>query len=146
MKWNWGSKLFIGAALFMIMLIVFGVLMMRESISLVERDYYPKGLDFQNQIERRNNGLEYAADIKVEYVNQQILLILPDRFLSNGLKGSLHMYNRNDDAKDAMFDFSFTGDSILVFPAASLNGRYLAKVSWSFNEQEYYVEKSLTVQ
>lgn len=146
MKWNWGTKLFIGAALFMIMLIVFGVLMMRESISLVERDYYPKAQDFQKQIERRNNGFEYAADIKVDYSNNQILLTFPDRFLSDGLKGSLHMYNRNDDAKDAMFDFSFTGDSIFVFPATSLNGRYLAKISWSFSDQEYYVEKSLTVQ
>lgn len=146
MKWNWGSKLFIGAALFMIMLIVFGVLMMRESISLVERDYYPKGLDFQNQIERRNNGLAFADNLKIEWANNQLLLFMPEAFLTDGMKGSLHLYNRADDTRDAYFDFAYTGDSVIVFNAATIPGRYLAKITWTLNNKEYYVEKSLLVQ
>ncbi len=146
MKWNWGTKLFIGAALFMIMLIVFGVLMMRESVSLVERDYYPKAQDFQKQIERRNNGLEYASGIKVEWIDDHIVLTFPTEFLAEGMEGSLLMYNRNDDAKDTMYDFSFSGDSVFSFPASNLRGRYLAKITWSFRGQEFYLEKSLNLQ
>ncbi|MBK9292709.1 MAG: FixH family protein [Bacteroidetes bacterium] len=143
MKWNWGTKLFIGAALFMIMLIVFGVLMMRESIPLVERDYYPKGQEFQKQIERRDNGLPYVDAVNVEVSDGQLLMVLPAEFLKEGLNGKLYMYNRMDDTRDASFEFAYHNDSVFVFEAGGLKGRYLAKITWSFGDREYYVEKSL---
>jgi hypothetical protein len=143
MKWNWGTKLFIGAALFMIMLIAFGVLMMQESISLVERDYYPKGQEFQKQIERRDNGLIYASETKIEWVNGQLQLSLPPEFNIDGLSGTLHMYNRTDDTKDAVYQFSYKSDSLYLFAATNLHGRYLAKINWAVDGKEYYVEKSI---
>ncbi|HMM12014.1 MAG TPA: FixH family protein [Bacteroidales bacterium] len=146
MKWNWGSKLFIAAALFMIMLIVFGVLMMRESIPLVESDYYPKGQEFQKQIERRNNGLAYADAIRIEQHEESVLMYLPDDFLKEGLKGNLHMYNRYDDTKDSFYEFAYNGDSVFMFAVPGFSGRYLAKISWVMDDQEYYVEKSVTLQ
>lgn len=146
MKWNWGTKLFIAGALFMVMLIAFGLLMMRESISLVERDYYPKAQEFQKQIEMRDNGLLFASEVNIIWADNQLQLELPPLFNKAGLSGNLLMYNRSDDTKDASYEFSYTGDSIYMFSAASLRGRYIARITWTDGVKEYFVEKSISIQ
>lgn len=145
MKWNWGTKLFVGAALFMVMLIAFGVLMMRESISLVERDYYPKAQEFQKQIEKRDNGLPFASEVMITWADDQLQLTLPPMFNKEGVTGNLLMYNRSDDTRDAAFEFSYNGDSLYIFSAAALRGRYLARITWSDGIKAYFVEKSISI-
>ena len=54
MKWNWGTKLFIFTALFMIFMVILAVLSFRQDLHLVENDYYPKALEFQKKIDKMN--------------------------------------------------------------------------------------------
>ena len=58
-KWNWGTKLVIAIILFMGFIFVLVYLSTQNTIDLVERDYYPKGLKYQNRIEEIKNASMY---------------------------------------------------------------------------------------
>ena len=51
MKWNWGTKLFIAIVIFMGFIFVLVYMRTRHDVSLVENDYYPKGLKYQDRLE-----------------------------------------------------------------------------------------------
>ena len=56
MKWNWGTKIFIAIVLFMGLIIGFVIVSMKQTYYLVEKDYYPKGLEYQKQIDKETNA------------------------------------------------------------------------------------------
>ncbi|MDD4086929.1 MAG: FixH family protein [Bacteroidales bacterium] len=145
MKWNWGTKLFIWTAAFMIMLIVFAVLMMREQISLVEPDYYPKGQTHEALIEKRRNALSLSEQIKVEVVDGKLVIQFPEELEPNDITGEVQLYHVVDDSKDALYRLEADSDGRVNIVVASLKGRYTLKIDWRYKETNYYTEKQINI-
>lgn len=145
MKWNWGTKLFIWTAAFMIMLIVFAVLMMREQISLVEPDYYPKGQTHEELIEKRRNALSLSEQIKVEVADGRLVIQFPEELEPNDITGEVQLYHVVDDSKDALYRLEADSDGRVNIVVASLKGRYTLKIDWRYKETNYYTEKQINI-
>jgi len=138
MKWNWGTKLAIAMAAFMIMIIIFATLMMRESVDLVEKDYYPKGQAFQDLIQKKSNAEPFAEQIQLEKKDGVLQIHFPEFFTPSGLKGSVFFYNRVIDSGDMTYVLTATTDGAFTVPLDGLSGRYIEGVP-------YFVEKSLDI-
>ncbi len=145
MKWNWGTKLFILTAAFMIMLIIFAVLMIREEINLVEPDYYPKGQTHQELIEKRQNASSLSDQIQVKVENGQLKLVFPDVLGSEEISGKIHLYHIAEESKDAVFEINPDTNNVVVFNVANLQGRYKLKMDWEHNGSAYYTEKQINI-
>jgi len=145
MKWNWGTKLAIAMAAFMIMIIIFATLMMRESVDLVERDYYPKGQAFQDLIQKKSNAEPYAEQIQLIAKDGALQINFPDFFIPSNLKGTVFFYNRVKDTGDMTYELSSNPDGAFVVPIAGLSGRYIVKIDWEYEGISYFVEKSFDV-
>ncbi len=143
MKWNWGTKLMIAMAAFMVMVIIFVVLMMRESVSLVERDYYPKGQTHQELIIKKTNAGSIGNEINLVKKDGKLLLVFPERFNPTLISGTVHMYHRIDDTMDLFTELASNNDGAFDISVTGLNGRYIAKIDWSYEGTDYYVEKSV---
>lgn len=143
MKWNWGTKLMIAMAAFMIMVIIFVVLMMRESVSLVERDYYPKGQIHQELIDKKINAGSIDNEIELVKKDGKLLLIFPEIFNPSLISGTVHMYHRIDDTMDLFTELEANSDGAFDVSVTGLTGRYIAKIDWAYEGTGYYVEKSV---
>ena len=55
-KWNWGTGILIGIIAFMAFIIGLVYFSVQQNFDLVERDYYPKALEYQQQIRSEWNG------------------------------------------------------------------------------------------
>ncbi|MBG0782149.1 MAG: FixH family protein [Bacteroidales bacterium] len=145
MKWNWGTKLFIWTAAFMIMLIVFAVLMMREEISLVEPDYYPKGQTHQELIDKRRNARSLSEQISLNLDDEVLLLQFPAALEPKSISGNVQLYHVAEQDKDALFELNPDTSGLMRIEVGSLHGRYILKIDWKYLETTYYTEKQVNI-
>ncbi len=145
MKWNWGTKLMLAMAAFMVMLITFAVLMMKEEINLVDKEYYPKGQAYQEMIGKKERAAVFADSIVAVEQQQQIVLSFPASVAPEKIRGTLHFYDRMQQAGDRFFDLKAPTNGQFVFPINELHGRYILKIDWEYEGQTYYNEIKLTL-
>ncbi|RZL34263.1 MAG: nitrogen fixation protein FixH, partial [Pedobacter sp.] len=77
---NWGTKLVLGMAAFMLFVIGMVVYMFRVhgNDSLVEEDYYEKGLDYDKEYDAKRNTLLDKAEPSVKIEASKIIIQLKD--------------------------------------------------------------------
>ncbi|MBE0637253.1 MAG: FixH family protein [Bacteroidales bacterium] len=145
MKWNWGSKLAVAMAAFMIMVIIFGVVMFREGVDLVESDYYPKGQAHQELINKRNNAAGFADQISLN-VDQGIIRIgFPELFDPSKMEGTVLFYQRTSDQYDKLVKLAVDTSHFFSFPTKGLTGRYIVKIDWTYEGEGFYLEKTMNL-
>jgi len=145
MKWNWGTKLALAMAAFMIMVIVFVVLMFRESVDLVEKDYYPKGQAYQQQIDKKNNAAGMEELVSLGMNDGFVEVKFPGNMMPDSIRGEVQFYNRVTDLKDRFASLRVDSAHVFRYPSADLHGRYLVKIDWTYLGTPYYLEKSITI-
>jgi len=145
-RWNWGTWAMTGLAGLMLMIILLVVRMAQEDVSLVEKDYYPRGLAYQELIDKVGNTLPYASEIVVSHENDTILVAFPGFFRPEGVEGVVHFYHRVTDAKDAYARLRLGEDGVFAYPSHEMKGRYILKIDWTQDGAAYYTEKSITLE
>ncbi len=145
MKWNWGSKIVVAMAAFMIMIIIMVVYMFQQDISLVESDYYPRGQAHQEMIDKTMNTVPYASEIIAGHQNGTIVIRFPGFFRPQAVKGEVHFYHRITDTRDRFTELRLDENGVFSFPAEGLLGRYIIKIDWEQDGIGYYTEKSMTI-
>lgn len=143
MKWNWGTKLVLAMAAFMTMVIVFVILMMRENIALVEKDYYPKGQVHQELLDKKRNADNIGQLIKLEKTFNGLQLVFPEHLNAEKISGQIHFYHRIDDQLDQTFELKDNDSAGFLLPVEGMAGRYIAKIDWQYEGVAYYVEKTI---
>lgn len=145
-KWNWGTKLVLAMAAFMIMVIALVVVMFQQDVSLVEADYYPRGQAYQEMIQKTQNTIPYATDITASYENGIILISFPDFFKPDDVDGTVHFYKRTSDTGDRYAMLTLDQNNAFTYKAVGLKGRYIIKIDWVQDGVGYYTEKNLTIE
>lgn len=147
MKWNWGTKIFIAIILFMSMMIVLVILTMRQSYDLVEKDYYPKGLEYQKKIDKETNAKNIGEMIQVENKGTGIILLFPLAFEPETINGTIIFYRPSDGTKDVSYPIKLDSNRKMTVPTNNLaHGRYLIKIDYNSNNKGYYQEETLFVE
>jgi hypothetical protein len=138
-KWNWGTKLTLFILLFMGFIFVLVYLSTQNSIILVEKDYYPKGLKFQDRIDERSNAHFLKDGFELNQEEEFVVLSLPEIHPDTG---TVVFYRYNDNLLDLTIPINPDTLWTMRFPVSSFKkGKYLLKVHWFEKEKGYYVEK-----
>lgn len=144
-KWNWGTKLAVAMASFMLMVIAFGVVMFNEGVDLVEKDYYPKGQAHQELINKRNNAAEFADQITLTVEQGIVSINFPNNFEPSKIDGTVHFYQRTTDKYDRLVKLTVDTNHFFSYPSKSLSGRYIVKIDWTYEGEAFYVEKTMNL-
>ena len=142
-KWNWGTKLLIAIIIFMSFIFVLVFLTTQNTINLVEKDYYPKGLKYQTRIDEIKKATLVKEQFNVIQKDGLIVLSLPE---INADSGSIVFFRPSDQLLD--FTSSINPDSLgkIYFSYNNFKkGKYLIKVHWYKNGEGYYIEKRFFV-
>src|SRR5690606_31910354 len=94
---NWGMKIVVGMATFMLFIIGAGVYMIsKDSDSLLDEDYYEKGLAYDDVYERKQNLLDDGAKPVVRLEKDTLVVV----FTRPRNKGQLSFKRPSDGRQD----------------------------------------------
>jgi hypothetical protein len=145
-KWNWGTGIFLAGSVFMLMIIVFVYFMFKQNFDLVEKDYYPKSLEFQQKVDKTRNSAELHEKVKVNVSGSDINFVFPSSFKANELKGTIFFYRPSEKKRD--FSIAINADTAgnMFFDLDKLyKGYYIIKIDYTYQDKGFYQEESLVV-
>ncbi|RZM21604.1 MAG: nitrogen fixation protein FixH [Pedobacter sp.] len=134
---NWGTKLIIGMLLFMSFIVVLGVLMFRsETDALVEKDYYEKGLKYDE---------DYVRKVRVETDHAKPSISLRDKTLSitfhTESTGNVKMMRSANKELDRQVNFHTTNKNFNLDISGFAGGPWKLLISWQNEDGTRYLSE-----
>jgi hypothetical protein len=138
-KWNWGT----GITLFIIIFMVFTLWKVyratQHPVMLVEKDYYPRGLQYQQRIDERHNARLFRAKFQVYEQNKEIIIHFPPLHPDSS---NFTFFRPSDANFDLSFPFQPDSLGLMHLPLRKFEkGKYILKIYWEEDGKKYYVEK-----
>jgi len=138
-KWNWGTKLALWITAFILFMLGLVFMTLMNDVTLVEKDYYPKGLDYQTRInEMENARLENAVFIVTQKENE-IEITFPDVKADSG---EINFFRPSDNTMDRVVSFDDSDNGIKHLDISDFHkGKYILKIKWKKGDTAYYLEQ-----
>ncbi len=138
-KWNWGTKLVIWIVAFILFILTLVYMSLSYDVNLVERDYYPKGLKYQNRINAIENARNIVATIKISQNKDDVYLTLNN---INPDSGNINFFRPSDNSYDRIYELDNPEQKEIIIPRSEfILGKYIIKCNWWMDNREYYVEQ-----
>ena len=145
-KFNWGTGILITIIVFMIITISTVVFLMNQDVDLVATDYYNKGIQHQEQIDRlkRTNSMDEVVQINPE--NGFVRLVFPKSFTQKNFSGTIQFYRPSNSKKDFSLPISIDTTAQQIVSTQNLEkGYWTVKLNWIQDSVEYYKESSFVI-
>ena len=119
---------------------------MNQDVSLETDNYYTKGIQYQEQIDKINRTKNLPEQIEVSVTKSGIAFSFPKIFSANEFQGKIFLYRPDNKLKDFTVDVSpDTSLSQLISTTDLDRGLWKIKVNWSAKGNSYYNEKLIMV-
>ncbi len=141
MKFHWGHAIFLFIIMFLAAMTWIIVFAFSQKVNLVTPEYYPKGVDYEEQINKVRNTAKLKHKIRFEKQNNKLIFIFPDEINTDSITGTIQFYYITDFEKDRKVDIKpdTTGKQEIDI-TNYLSGRYIIKIDWASNSNGYYQE------
>ena len=146
-KFNWGTGIFIFIALFLLANFFVIYKSLQQKYDLVEKEYYPQGLEYQKQIDRFANANSLSSEIKISESGNELLITYPNELKGKMITGKVIFFRPSDENAD--FSDSIKFDTLLIQRIPSkkmISGKYIAKFFWKMDGKEFAQESTLRVE
>ena len=138
-KWNWGTKLTIAIILFMSLIFFLVYLSTQYPVDLVEKDYYPKGLKYQERIDEITNAQPFKDQVRAYQDSDAVIVTFPK---INPDTGTITFYRPSDIHLDRIYEINTDSLNRMSFPKSEFKkGKYYLKIYWEESGKAYYIEK-----
>lgn len=146
MKLNWGTFLAMGMATFIIFIVSLGIRMAMSSDSVEEKNYYEKGLRYDERINSEKNTAALSIKPVILFLaqNNTLQINMPDKMTVESAE--LLLYKPDAAASDVHADVSVLRQtSTAEIDLKGLpSGRWIAKFNWQSKGKPYYLETPFT--
>jgi hypothetical protein len=141
MKINWGTGIFIFLVIFFIAIFSFVYFAFMQEVDLVEDDYYPRELTYEQQIEKRQNLKQLGEEIRIIQNNKMLTLNFPASQNLGKIEGEILIYRPSDSKADLKYKIKIDSlNSQTIIADKLLTGKYIVKVDWSYQNKKFYQE------
>lgn len=137
---NWGVKIVIFLAAFMIFIIGSVIYMIStDTDGLEENDYYEQALNYDDTYDRKQNTRDDKAEptLKIEEGELKI------DFTASIKKGNLVLRRLSDRSKDQNIDFSTDEKTYYVDLSKLDSGMWMCILTWENKGKEYLFEEDI---
>ena len=122
------------------------VFLMNQDVDLVASDYYDKGIQHQDQIDRVNRTNVMDEKVLINLESGSIRLVFPKEFAQKNLNGTVQFYRPSDSKKDYAIPISIDTSAQQLIPTQNLEkGYWKVKLNWIQDSVEYYKESSFVI-
>lgn len=141
---NWGKWIVVSFLLFAGLMGVIVTISMRQDVNLVSTQYYQDDLDFQQQLDRKNNTASLVKQPEITLTEQQLSVSFPEN--TSIESGVIKLFRPSTDKLDQNFVLKSSSASTQVFALNLLDkGAYRIKMTWKMDDKEYYLEKFVVI-
>jgi hypothetical protein len=146
MKMNWGFGLGAVYILFIAGILIMVFIFMNQDVGLEAKDYYEKGIKYQERIDQINRTKELHEQIDVSTDKEYIRITFPKIFRTSEIIGKIYFYRPANDKKDFVINIKPDTASIQNIPINKFDkGMWKIKIDWSAKNNNYYNEKILMI-
>lgn len=146
-KINWGTGIAIAIGVMIIGVLSLVYIATRQHYYLVEKDYYQKSINFQQQIDKRGNADRMQEKVVLKQLGNHIQLDFPKTFQNEQLKGTIHLYSPLSEKNDLNLPLDLDTKLCQQIPVTNLpKGRYIVKLDWISNEIPYYQQLEIIIE
>lgn len=142
-KWNWGTGIVIAIILMMSFV---GFLVFKSfdyKINKVSDDYYQRGLNHSEQMNRLENSKPFVNDFSIEYTDV-VSIQFPSFFTHKPIEGEILFFRPSDYSQDKKFQVELDSNARqLVSLDYFLKGRYIIRVTLDSEGIPYYFERDI---
>jgi hypothetical protein len=144
-KISWPTGIIIAIAAFVIFILsfVYKVTFMPEyDHHLVSEEYYKDELNYQQEINKVNKGLELKENIIIQKSDAGLLIKFPSEFDPSKITGTISFQRMSNDKIDFELPIELTSLDVLIKDENLVDGRWDVKIEWKVNNIDYlYKEK-----
>ncbi len=143
-KFTWGTGIFITIAVFVTFFISFIIFSLTEDVNLVTKDYFPDEIAYDVKIKKIENTNKLKDKIKFTVSEKVLKITFPEEIKDpNKIKGSVLFYFIKSFRKDIKYKINLNTDKEQYFDLSNLpEGRYTVKIDWSYNNKDFFQEKT----
>ncbi|WP_164112862.1 MULTISPECIES: FixH family protein [Sphingobacterium] len=140
---NWGMKIVVGLGTFMLLIVSAGVYMVsKDTDTLVDDDYYERGLAYDDIYTRKQNTLDDGARPRLQLEGDTLSIF----FIGNINKGELSFKRPSDGKLDLKIPF-YTVSNVFKLPLSTfLKGNWILELNWESKERSYMDSQTLFLQ
>ncbi len=144
MKINWGTGIIIFLVLFFISIFWFVFFSFSTQQDLVEEDYYPKELQYNEHLQKQKNVKELGAEVSYEITEESLIFNFPKNQNYSKIKGQIIMYRPSNKKLDQTYSIQLdTLNRQMLSTSKLLKGKYIVKIGWSYEGKAFYQEISI---
>ncbi len=137
---NWGYKIFLSLAVFMIAIVAAGVYMVsNDSDTLEEEDYYEQGLNYDSAYEKKKNVLDFNEEPSISVRNDTLYIV----FKAENNKGKLTFRKPSDKNQDKELPFQSVSRLYQLPVSAFEKGLWNLYIDWKTDGKQFLVEKDI---
>ena len=145
-KWNWGTGIVIAIILFMAYIMTLVFMGSRQKFDLVEKDYYPKALEYQQQIDKEQNAKSLTEKVKVENQGDRLLVTFQSIFNSGDISGNYTFYRPSDVHGDIRVEIKPDTAGCQYLDLRELKkGKYILQIDYNVKGKSYFQEQPVFV-
>ncbi len=150
MKINWGTGIFLVLVVFVLSMAVLVIIANNHEVNLVTPDYYPKGISYQDQIEKEKRTNQLADGLSFTQDKESVSISFPefygDKKFSGDIKGKILFFYPVSYRYDKNFKINLTDSlSQKITKDSIMKGRCIIKVDWTIDSLGYYQEQELRI-
>lgn len=142
-KSRWGIGIFALYGGFVVFILICVAFASMQDFDLVEPDYYQKGLDYQDQINRVNRTVTSGTRpaISFDSSTKTFVISFPSTIRAEELSGTITLFRPSNADWDRTVLLNIDSNNQQLIPADQLaNGRWKIKVGWKMDDSGYYAE------
>ncbi len=143
MKFNWGYKILLVYALFIVGIMFLAYKSTQQKFELVQKDYYADELKYQNVIDASQKAKDLGGELKTVRKGGNLIVVLPDGFKHALVKGTAHLYYAADEKRDISKSFEASNGEFNIALLTIMNGAYTLKLDVEMDGVRYYYEQKL---
>lgn len=141
---NWGKKIIITMAAFMLFILALGAYMLskQDNDTLVESNYYEKGLRYDEEYKQKSNTFADHAEPVITVNPNQVIIRLKD-----SASYTLVLMRPSNARADKKQSGNTLGNShlILLDRKPADKGLWYLDLKWKSNQKQYQYKKSITL-
>ena len=146
-KFNWGTGIAIVIGLFLLANAFVIYKSLQQKYDLVAEEYYPEGLEYQQQIDRFAKANSLSGKIIISEDPQGLVITYPIDLKGKDIKGQVVIFRPSDENADFSDSIRFDTAMIQRIPIDKfIKGKYAAKFFWKMDNKEYAHESTFRVE
>jgi hypothetical protein len=135
---NWGRSIILVLIIFIGFITILAVKMMYSKDDAFDKDYYEKGLAFDQEYDLKQNVINDDATPSITLNDSTLLLVF--KSLDHG---SIKFKRPSDKTKDILLNINAAK---VIIPRTKLEkGEWHLVINWSTNSKKYLFEKSMYI-